>query len=216
LNAIAEKVRKTGVNCSVFQCDVGNQDEVDATHAKIKQKYDFIDIVILNAAVNIKPDMIGSNSAAAIETMNINFFGVLRWIDKVLPDYLKRGEGMIVGISSLADNRGYSVSGTYCPSKAALSIYLEGFRIEASKHNIKVLTVKPGFVKTPMTDKNDFNMPFIISADRAAKYIVRGIQRERKIIQFPFLTVILAKIIGTFPPFLYDYLSKRFSGKMRE
>ncbi len=94
----------------------------------------------------------------------------------------------------------------YCASKAAASIYLEGLRVELKKYGIKVITVKPGFVKTPMTDVNEFKMPFLMPADKAAKIILKGIKKEKRIIQFPFPTVIASKLIGLMPNFLYDYL----------
>ncbi len=129
------------------------------------------------------------------------------FIEEILPDFIDRREGMIVGVSSLADNRGYSGSGFYCASKAAVSIFLEGLRVDLKKHNIKVITVKPGFVKTPMTDKNDFRMPFIMSAERAANIILKGIRKKKSLIQFPFRMVLLTRLIGFLPGRIYEFLS---------
>ena len=116
---------------------------------------------------------------------------------------------MIVGVSSLADARGYAQSGFYCSSKSAATKLLESVRVELKPHNIKVLTVKPGFVKTPMTDKNEFHMPFLMDVDKAAKIILKGIKKEKRIIQFPFPIVISSRLIRILPNFLFDWLSTR-------
>lgn len=216
LEEIKNKITNVNCNVTIYKCDVSNQQEVKEVALDIKSKFGFIDITILNAAVNLKVDLEIYNSQLAEETMNINFMGVVYWLEELLPDYIKNRKGIIVGVSSLADNRGYSVSGTYCASKAALSIYLEGLRIELSKYNIDVLTVKPGFVKTEMTAKNNFRMPFMISAERAAKYIIKGIKKKRKVIQFPFISVIGAKIIGGLPYWLYDFISKKIFSRLHK
>ena len=120
---------------------------------------------------------------------------------------MKREQGIIAPVSSLADNRGYSGSGFYCASKAALSIFTEGLSIDLKKHGIKVITIKPGFVKTPMTDKNKYKMPFMISAEKSADYIISGIEKEKAIIQFPIPTVLGAKIIGLLPNWIYRLIA---------
>ncbi len=98
-------------------------------------------------------------------------------------------------------------SGLYCASKAAASSFLESLRVELSMHNVKVITVKPGYVKSPMTDKNEFPMPFLMEADKAAKIILRGIKKEKKIIQFPFPIVWGAKFVKLLPNSLFDYFT---------
>jgi short-subunit dehydrogenase len=92
-------------------------------------------------------------------------------------------KGIIATVSSLADNRGYSKSGFYSASKAALSIFAEGLSVDLKSFGIKVITIKPGFVKTPMTDQNKFKMPLIMPAEKSADYIISGIEKEKSIIQ---------------------------------
>jgi short-subunit dehydrogenase len=116
---------------------------------------------------------------------------------------------MIVGVSSLADSRGWQGSGFYCASKAAVSILLENLRAELKPFNVKVITVKPGFVDTPMTEKNKFPMPFLMSAKKAAKIIIDGIKKEKRIIQFPLPTALSAKVMRIVPDFLFEYISRK-------
>jgi short-subunit dehydrogenase len=116
---------------------------------------------------------------------------------------------MIVGVSSLAESRGFPKSGFYNASKAAATLLLESLRVELKPHNVKVLIVKPGFVRTPMTDKNEFHMPFLMDVDKAAKIIIDGIKKEKRIIQFPLATVIGSKIVKIMPDWLFDFLMSK-------
>ncbi|NJD22078.1 MAG: SDR family NAD(P)-dependent oxidoreductase, partial [Melioribacter sp.] len=155
----------------IIKCDVSNKDEAASAYKQIIEKFGKVDVAILNAGVGHTVTVENYNSRFAEETFGANVFGIVYWVEQLLPEFVKRKEGMIVGISSLADNRGYSGSGFYGASKAAASIYLEGLRVELKRYGIKVITVKPGFVKTPMTDKNEFKMPLLMSADKAADII---------------------------------------------
>lgn len=202
------KIEDSAANIIIFQNDVTDKDSVAKTHKKIVGKFGSIDIAILNSGVgkSVTPETF--NSQVAEDIINTNFIGVIYWIEQILPDMIKNKSGIIAPVSSLADNRGYSGSGFYCASKAALSIFAEGFSIELKKYGIKVLTIKPGFVKTPMTDKNKFKMPFMISAEKSADYIISGIEKEKSIIQFPLPTVLGAKIIGLLPNWFYRLVAK--------
>jgi len=190
-----------------IRCDVSKKDEVTETYGKIANKFERIDVAILNAGIGKNMKVDEYNSELAEDIFGANVFGIIYWIEQLLPVFLKRKEGMIVGISSLADNRGYSGSGFYCPSKAAASIYLEGLRVELKDHNVKVITVKPGFVKSPMTDKNDFKMPFLMETNKSAEIIIEGIKKEKRIIRFPLPTVIGSKLVSYMPSWLYEFLS---------
>ncbi len=192
----------------ILKNDVTDKISVVETYQKIIEKFGNVDIAILNSGVGESITPQNFNSEAAEKIINTNFLGVVYWIEQILSDMMKREEGIIAPVSSLADNRGYSGSGFYSASKSALSIFAEGLSIDLKKHGIKVITIKPGFVKTPMTDKNKFKMPFMISAEKSADYIVSGIEKEKAIIQFPFPTVLGAKIIGLLPNWFYRLVAK--------
>ena len=98
-------------------------------------------------------------------------------------------------------------SGFYNASKAAATILLESLRIELKPFNVKVITVKPGFVRTPMTDKNEFHMPFMMNVDKAAKIILEGIKKEKLVIEFPLPIVLATKLMNILPNFLFDRLA---------
>ena len=93
---------------------------------------------------------------------------------------------------------------------------LENLRAELKPFNVKVITVKPGFVETPMTANNKFPMPFLMSAEKAAKIIIGGIKKEKRTIQFPLPIVLGAKFMRIIPDFLFEYISIKKSSSLKE
>ncbi|MGK9475743.1 SDR family NAD(P)-dependent oxidoreductase [Melioribacter sp. OK-6-Me] len=204
-----ERINLSGIRIIKLKCDVTRKEEVDEAYKVALEKFGRIDVAVLNSGVGHRMDVENYNSKYAEETFSVNLLGMIYWIEKLLPHFLKRREGVIAGVSSLADNRGYSGSGFYCASKAAATIMLEGLRVELKPYGIKVITIKPGFVKTPMTDKNGFKMPFLMTPEKAAEIILKGIEKEKRIIQFPMPTVIMSKIVGILPSSIYEFLATK-------
>ncbi|MFN3780850.1 MAG: SDR family NAD(P)-dependent oxidoreductase, partial [Candidatus Kapaibacteriota bacterium] len=127
-----------------------------------------------------------------------------------LPNFMQKPGGKIVIISSLADARGFPSSSAYSSSKAAVTKLAEAARIELKPLGIDVITVKPGFVKTDMTAKNKFPMPFLLEPDEASKIIWNGIINNKKSIQFPLPMVMLTKFIAILPNSIFDFLAGRY------
>lgn len=202
-----DKLRLTNGQPLIIKCDVSKKNEVANAYKLIKEKFDKIDVAILNAGTGHRVTVRNYSSKFAEEIIGANLFGIIYWVEQLLPEFVARKEGMIVGVSSLADNRGYSGSGFYSASKAAATTYLEGLRIELKPFNIKVVTVRPGFVKTPMTDKNEFKMPWLMNIEKAAEIIIGGIKKEKRIIQFPLQMVLLTRLIGLLPGRFYEWLA---------
>jgi len=163
-----------------------------------------IDIAILNAGVAFRIPIEEFNIEKAERTINTNVMGIVYCAHELLPVFMKQKSGALVGVSSLADERGFPKSGIYNASKAAATKLLEGLRIELRPYNVKVITVKPGFVKTPMTDKNEFKMPLLWSPEKAARYICKNIQKEKRIIAFPFLIHAAILLLRILPPRIFD------------
>jgi short-subunit dehydrogenase len=206
LDELVTELKNGGVKVFSYKCDVGKIDEVRNTFSQITNDFGKIDIAILNAGASSRVDVRKYSSSRAKEIFEANTLGIVNYVEQLLPDFIQRKEGMIVGVSSLADSRGYPKSGFYNASKAAATLLLESLRVELKPYNIKVLMVKPGFVRTPMTDKNEFHMPFLMDVDKAARIIIEGIKKEKRIIQFPFTTVIGSKIVKFMPDWLFDLL----------
>jgi short-subunit dehydrogenase len=181
---------------------------------QIKENLGEIDVAILNSGASYRMSAEDFDSCKGEQIIGANFMGMVYFIEQLLPHFIKRKEGTIVGVSSLADGRGYPRSAFYSSSKAAATKLLESLRVELKKYNIKVITVKPGFVRTPMTDKNEFFMPFLMDVEKAARIILKGIKKEKRIIQFPFPIVLGSKFLEIIPDFLYDFLlSKQLPAK---
>lgn len=198
LHKLAEELKDLTL-VHIYKCDVTNKVEVAETISKVKKDFGKIDIAILNSGVAFRSSVLQYKSEDAEITFNTNVLGAVYCIEQLLPDFISEKRGVIVGISSLGDGKGFPKSGFYSASKAALTILLESLRIELKKFNVKVVTVKPGFVKTAMTDKNEFEMPFLISLDEGSKMIIDGLKKDKRIIEFPWQTTIGAKILRMIP-----------------
>jgi len=205
LTKLSEEIK--GDDLITFRCDVGKREQVNEIFGKVRDHFGKIDIVILNAGVSGRVGLKSYNGNKAKEIFNTNTLSIVYAIEQLLPDFMERKDGMIVGISSLADVRGFPKSGFYNASKAAATILLESLRIELKPFNVKVITIKPGFVRTPMTDKNEFHMPFMIDVDNASKIILTGIKNEKRVIEFPLPAVLATKLIKILPNFLFDKLA---------
>ena len=217
LDQLVNELKKPNTKIKAYQCDVGKLAEVQNTFNDIKRDFGKIDIAILNAAISLRTDIRNYSASLGKEIFETNTLGIVNCVEQLLPDFIERKNGMIVGVSSLAESRGFSKSGFYNASKSAVSLLLESLRIELKPYNIKVITIKPGFVKTSMTDKNEFYMPFLMDVDKAAKIILKGIKKEKKIIQFPLPVVIGAKIFKFMPNWLFDFLiSKRLPSRKKQ
>lgn len=190
-----------------IQCDVGIKKQVIESIKKTRNHFGKIDIAILNAGVSARAGLKFYHGDNAKEIFNTNTLSIVYAVEQLLPHFMKRKDGMIVGISSLADARGFPKSAFYNASKAATTILLESLRIELKPFNVKVITVKPGFVRTPMTDKNEFHMPFMMNVDKATKIILNGIKKGKTVIEFPLPTVLAVKLMKILPNFLFDKLA---------
>ncbi len=201
---LIEEISDKYANVISVKCDVSKKDEVKYAYKKIIEKFGKIDLAILNAGYSVRMRVEEYDSKLAEQIFGANIFGIIYWVEQLIPDFIKNKQGIIVGVSSIADSKGYSKSGFYSASKAAATIYLEGLASELRKYNVKVLTVRPGFVKTPMTDKNEFDMPLIMPPEKAANIILNGIKKEKRMIQFPLPLVCLTKLIPLIPNWIFE------------
>jgi short-subunit dehydrogenase len=194
----------------IYKCDVRLKEEIQKVYEKIKEEVGVPDVAILNAGVGKEMSLTQFNSTIAEEIIQTNFLGMVYFAEQLLPDFIKKGKGILAGISSLADNRGFPRSGLYTASKAAVSIFLESLRAEGKIQDIKIITIKPGFIATAMTAQNNWPMPFLMPPGKAAKIIINGIAKEKRIIRFPIATALLARIIGLIPGRLYEFIASKF------
>jgi len=214
LTELEQQLLVSNSSLGIYQCDVSKKSEVQEVIKQVKERFGRIDIAILNAGVGSRSAVNEFNSDKAKFAFDVNVLGITNCVEAVLPDFIESKSGMIVGVSSLADSRGWPGSGFYAASKAAATTLLESLRIEAKKYNVKVITVKPGFVRTAMTANNKFPMPFLMDVEKAASIIINGMKKEKRIIQFPLFTVLGSKLIRIIPDFLFEYFAAKGSHKI--
>jgi short-subunit dehydrogenase len=205
LAALADEIRRDGGTAAVAPADVGDRAQTETAVSALRAALGPIDLLLANAAVGL-PTLLDPPNVADVEQMfRINVMGVIYSINAVLPEMLRRGQGHLAAVSSLAAYKGLPAESGYCATKAAVNAYMEGLRIQLRSRGIAVTTICPGFVKTPMTEVNHFPMPFLMSADEAAGRIVRALARRKKVFDFPLPMALLMRIL----PWLPDWLVAR-------
>lgn len=205
IESLTAEISSKGTKCFSKKCDITLLDNVVQGLSFAGEVLDTIDLVIINSGVGGPNWMQSFSSEQFKQTFAVNTFGIAHVLECIIPVMKKQGYGTIAGITSLADVRGYGGSSSYSASKAAGSILLEAARVELKKDNIRVITVRPGFVKTAMTDKNEFKMPLLMQPDKAAKIIRKGIESGRSIVQFPIPIVMATRLIKFLPNWIYDW-----------
>lgn len=148
-----------------------------------------------------------------VDTMALNYFSVVYGIDAVLPGMLARGSGHIAAVASLAGYRASSVALPYSAAKAAVIHLVEGLRLSTGSRGIAFTVINPGFVRTPLTARNTFRMPFLVEADDAAERIVRGLERRKREIHFPAPLSWTVKFLRLLPGSLYARIISRAAPK---
>jgi len=168
-----------------------------------------IDLVIANAAISLphSPDFTPFEDFK--KTFDVNFLSIHALLEGIVPDMQKRKKGKIVLISSLASLVGAPSSMPYSASKRAINSYAQSLRNMLEKDNIKVINILPGFIKTDMTDKNDFYMPFLMDLQSGVDKIVYAIEKEKKEYAFPKRFYYLIKLFNMLPLNVQDKLLQK-------
>lgn len=172
-----------------------------------------LDLVIANAGISAGTGTDGESQAQTREIFATNIDGVVNTVWPALQRMERRGRGQIALMSSLAAFRGFPGAPAYCASKAAIRVWGEGLRGEYGAKGVAINVICPGYVESPMTEVNDFPMPFLMSAERAARIVKRGLARNRARIAFPFPMYLVAWLLGVLTPGLTDPLLRRLPKK---
>ena len=175
----------------------------------IRQRLGGLDIAFFNAGTCEYVDVRRFDSALFERAMQTNFLSMVYGIEAVLPLLRQSARPQLVGMSSSVAYRGLPRAEAYGASKAAIRHMLEALRIDLARENIAVSIVCPGFVRTPLTEQNDFPMPFAIEADEAARRIADGIAAQRHEIHFPKRFTVAFKLFTLLPSRLYTRLCAR-------
>lgn len=191
-----------------YLCDVSHRSQVQEVCRRILDETSELDLLILNAGVGGGFDSLHMDVDNMRYQFDVNFWGVVYPLANLLPGMAARRTGQVAVMSSLAGYRGLPRSAPYSASKAALRNLTESLRIDLQQAGITFSLISPGFVKTPMTDLNDFYMPFMMTVDKAGRIIIRGLEKQKTEIHFPYRLSLLVKAARWLPDRWYARLFK--------
>lgn len=186
LNDLVHSIRQSGGRAHAVAVDVQDAQNIAHTMQEIDAHCGGLDLIVANAGIGGESlSMTKTDFADIKRVIDTNLTGAIATLTAVLPQMLERGFGHIVGISSLAGEIQLPMGATYGATKAALSFWLNSVDIELRPLGIYTTDVRPGFVRTPMTAKNKFPMPFLVEVDDAAEEIDRALIRRDRVLRFP-------------------------------
>lgn len=196
----------------VLPLDVTDSSDIDEAYSRLRDAWSGCDLLVLLAGTHLPVRAWELNAGTAEHLFTINVFGVLRTLELVVPDLVARGDGGIAVVSSVAGYTGLPTSLVYGASKAALINFTETLYLDLRPKGVSVYLVSPGFVKTPLTDRNEFKMPALISTQEAAKQMLRGFERGQFEIHFPKRFTRFMKLLRLLPYRLGFPLIHRITG----
>lgn len=209
---LLNKIAESNKNISPFPLDVTDKEKCKEIFENIKNKYQNIDICFFSTGTWDPKKEKDIDIDQMKKVMEVNFFGTLNCIKAVEQYFKQRNSGHISIVSSIAGYRGLPNSTGYGASKAALNNLAESLYFDFGRNNVRVSLVSPGFIKTPMTDKNQFKMPFLKTAEFAADKIYNGLVNQSNFeIDFPKELTLILKFLKILPNRLYLYLIKKLT-----
>lgn len=211
LEDVAGSIRSRGGRAAIAVADAADPAATREAIEQLTAELGPPDLLIVNAGIAERTPAVGFRAETVERMMRVNVLGAAYAIEAVLPSMLARGRGQIVGISSLASYRGLPGPSAYCATKAALSTFLEGLRIDLRLHGIVVTTVHPGYVRTAMTANATRRLPWLIDVEPAARIILRGIDARRSVVNLPWPTAAIMAVVRHLPNAVFDRLARRFS-----
>jgi len=209
---LLNKIAESNKNISSFPLDVTDGEKCKEIFGQIKNKLQSIDICFFSTGTWDPKKEKDIDVDQMKKVMNVNFFGTLNCIKAVEEYFREKNSGHISIVSSIAGYRGLPNSTGYGASKAALNNLAESLYFDFSRNNVRVSLVSPGFIKTQMTDKNQFKMPFLKTAEYAANKIYNGLINGSSFeIDFPKELTLILKLLKILPNRLYLYLVKKLT-----
>ena len=207
---LLNEISESNKNIYSFPLDVTDSEKCKEVFNQIKEKFQDIDISIFCTGMHDPKSEKKLNLESINKIMNVNFFGTINSVNAVYDYYREKKYGHISIVSSVAGYRGLPTGGAYCASKSALTTFAESLYFDMKRFNVRVSVVHPGFIKTPMTDQNDFPMPMIKSAEFAADKMFKGLTQSNAFeIHFPKQFTFIMKILKFMPNWLYLRIVKK-------
>jgi len=201
----------------IYALDVADGAAMERAAREFCSRHGAPDLVIANAGVSIGTH---GDEPADVEklrrVLEINVVGLAATLAAFAPAMRAERRGILCGISSVAGFRGLPGAGAYSASKAAAIAWLEALRVELVGSGVSVVTMCPGYIDTPMTRVNRYRMPFLLTADEAARRIARAIAARRRLAVIPWQMALASVLLRLAPPWLYDRFAARAPRKPRD
>ncbi|MGH8848246.1 MAG: SDR family oxidoreductase [Polaromonas sp.] len=198
----------------IYSADVSRTDSIVAAGQACIAAQGVPDVVIANAGISIGMDTAAREDLEVMaQTFATNNIGVAATFHPFVAAMAARGTGALVGIGSVAGIRGLPGHGAYCASKAALISYCESLRGELRPSGVKVVTICPGYIDTPLTRQNRYSMPFLMKAEVFADQAFATIQAGRSYRVIPWQMGVVAKLLRLLPNAVFD---KALAGRARK
>jgi short-subunit dehydrogenase len=189
----------------IYSANVGDIDSIVAAGKACIAAQGLPDVVIANAGISIGVDTaIREDLDQLAQTYATNNIGLAATFHPFIQGMLQRKSGKLVGIGSVAGIRGMPGHGAYCGSKAAVISYCESLRGELRSSGVHVVTICPGYIKTPMTEKNKYPMPFLMEVDDFAKHSFAKIEAGSSYSVIPWQMGVVAKLLRLMPNAVFD------------
>ncbi|MEK9680343.1 MAG: SDR family NAD(P)-dependent oxidoreductase [Pelagibacteraceae bacterium] len=207
-NQINEELKSPETKVYTKKLDVTSISETSRVLSQVINDTKKIDLVIYSSGFYKPNNTFDVDLDLYRKTIEVNFLGLINVMSIILPLFKKQQSGHVAMISSLAGFFGLPNSSGYGPSKAAMMNYSESIYNDCKKNNIDVSIINPGFVKTRLTDQNKFEMPFLMSAEKAADIIYKGLKKKKYDITFPFMMSLIFKTLKILPKPIFLFLIK--------
>jgi hypothetical protein len=200
-----------------YSLDVTDERALAAAAQDFVRRFGAPDLVIANAGIASGTEGADLRDVAKLRKMlEVNVAGLAATLAAFAPEMREARRGTLAGIASVAGFRGLAGNGAYCASKAAAIKWMESLRAELHGSGVSVVCVCPGYIDTPMTQVNRFRMPFLLSADEAARRIARVIAARRRLAVIPWQMALVSVALRAMPGWLYDRLASRAPRKPRD
>ena len=201
---LLNELKEINENIYPFPLDVTDIDKCKLVASSIINQFKNIDVCLFGTGMHDPKSEKKFNLEKVREIMEVNYFGTMNSINSIYDYFSEKKNGQISIISSVAGYRGLPAAGAYCASKAALTSFAESLNFDMQMKNVRVSLVSPGFIKTPMTDQNDFPMPMIKSPEFAANEIYKGLTVKKGFeIHFPKAFTYFLKFLQILPSGIY-------------
>jgi short-subunit dehydrogenase len=208
-----EEIAETaGGESLVLPVDVTQPEEIAAAFSSLRGQWDGVDLVLIVAGTHRSVRAWELNREIVRALIDTNLIGVFNVLEAIVPGLLEQGKGGVGVVSSVAGYRGLPTALVYGATKAALINLAETLYLDLKPRGLDVYLVNPGFVKTPLTDKNEFKMPALISAEEAAGHTLRGLERGAFEIDYPKRFTLAMKLLRVLPYWLYFRAVRGFTG----